>query len=67
MQQQFGLREQLTSGKGKDAAIGKADMNMDSLRQQIWASGADGQKQTDAVFTKSQREQVQRGLSRGAN
>ncbi|MEO8924624.1 MAG: Spy/CpxP family protein refolding chaperone [Caldimonas sp.] len=66
-QQQFALREQLASGKTDDAAIGKAYKNMEGLRQQMWASGGDAQKQMDAVLTKSQREQLQRGLSRGAN
>ena len=66
-QQQFALREQLASGKADDAAIGKAYKNMESLRQQMWASGGDAQKQMDAVLTKSQREQLQRGLSRGTN
>ena len=63
-QQQFVLREQLASGKADDAAIGKGYKNMESLRQQMRASGADAQKQMDAVLTKSQREQLERGLSR---
>ena len=66
-QQQFALREQLASGKADDAAIGKGYKNMESLRQQMWASGADAQKQMDAVLTKSQQEQLQRGLGRGAH
>ena len=61
-QQQFALREQLASGKVDDAAVGKAYKNMESLQQQMWASGGDAQKQMDAVLTKSQREQLQRGL-----
>ena len=66
-QQQFALREQLASGRGDDAAIGKGYKNMQGLRQQMWVSGADAQKQMDAVLTKPQREQLQRGLSRGTN
>jgi Spy/CpxP family protein refolding chaperone len=66
-EQQFQLREQLASGKGDDAAVGKAYRNIEGLRQQIWTAGADAQKQMDAVLTKSQREQLQRGWGRGAD
>lgn len=62
-QQQFALREQLASGKADDATIGKGYRNMEGLRQQMRDSGADAQKQMDAVLTKSQREQLERGLS----
>ncbi len=64
---QFKLRELLASGKADDAAIGKAYKNIEGLRQQMWASGADAQKQMDAVLTKEQRDQLQRGWRRGAN
>jgi Spy/CpxP family protein refolding chaperone len=60
-QQQFALREELASGKVDDATIGKAYKNIEGLRQQMWTSRADAQKQIDAVLTKSQREQLQRG------
>ena len=66
-EQQFKLREQIASGKADDAAVGKAYKNIESLRQQMWASGADAQKQMDAVLTKEQRDQLQRGRGRGAN
>jgi Spy/CpxP family protein refolding chaperone len=60
-EQQFKLRELLASGRADDAAIGKAYKNIEGLRQQMWASGADAQKQMDAVLTKEQRDQLQRG------
>lgn len=66
-EQQFKLREQIASGKADDAAVGKAYKNIEGLRQQMWASGADAQKQMDAVLTKEQRDQLQRGWGRGAN
>ena len=66
-EQQFKLRELLSSGKADDAAIGKAYKNIDGLRQQMWTSGADAQKQMDAVLTKEQRDQLQRGWGRGAS
>ena len=66
-QQQFALRELLASGKGDDAAIGKTYKNIESLRQQMWASGADAQKQMEAVLTKEQRDQLQRGWGRGSS
>ena len=66
-EQQFKLRALLASGKADDAAIGKAHRNVESLRQQIWTSGVDAQKQMDAVLTKEQRDQLQRGSGRGAN
>ncbi len=65
-EQQFKLRELSASGKADDAAIGKAYKNIEGLRQQMWASGADAQKQMDAVLTKEQRDQLQRGWGRGA-
>ena len=66
-QQQFALREQLASGKADDATIGKGYKNMESLRQQMRDSGAEAQKQMDAVLSKSQREQLERGLNRGTH
>ena len=66
-EQQFKFRELLASGKADDAAIGKAYKNIEGLRQQMWASGADAQKQMDAVLTKEQRDQLQRGWGRGAD
>ena len=48
-------------------AIRKAYKNIEGLRRQMWASGADGQKQMNAVLTKEQRDQVQLGWGRGAN
>ena len=65
-EQQFKLRELLASGKADDAAIGKAYKNIVGLRQQMWAAGADAHKQMDAVLTKEQRDQPQRGWGRGA-
>ena len=65
-EQQFKLRELSASGKTDDAVIGKAYRNIEGLRQQMWASGADAQKQIDAVLTKEQRDQLQRGWSHGA-
>jgi len=65
-EQQFQIRGLLASGKADDAAIGKAYKNLEKLRQQMWASGADAQKQMDAVLTKSQREQLQRSWGRDA-
>lgn len=66
-EQQFKLRELLASGRADDAAIGKAYKNIEGLRQQMWASGADAHKQMDAVLTKEQRDQLQRAGRRGAN
>ncbi len=66
-EQQFKLRDLLASGNADDAAVGKAYKNIESLRQQIWASGADAQKQMDAVLTKEQRDRLQRGWGRGPN
>ena len=65
-QQQFQLRELMASGKADDAAIGKAVKGLETLRQQMWATGVDAQKQVDATLTKAQREQLQRGWSRDA-
>ncbi|MEO8847268.1 MAG: Spy/CpxP family protein refolding chaperone [Casimicrobiaceae bacterium] len=62
--QQFQTRGLLASGNADDAAIGKGYKNLEGLRQQMWTSGADAQKQMDAVLTKSQREQLQRNWSR---
>ncbi len=67
-EQQFKLREQIASGKADDAAVGKAYKNIEGLRQQMWSSGADAYKQMDALLTKEQRDQLQRGgWGRGAN
>ncbi len=66
-EQQFKLRELLASGKADDAAIGKAYKRIEELRQQMWTTGADAQKQMDAVLTKSQRDQLQRGGSANTN
>jgi Spy/CpxP family protein refolding chaperone len=65
--QQFKLRDLVASGKADDATIGRAYKNVETLRQQMWASGADARKQMDAVLTKEQREQLQRGWGRGVN
>jgi Spy/CpxP family protein refolding chaperone len=66
-EQQLKLREQLASGKADDASIGKAYKNVEALRQQMWASGADAQKQIDAVLTKAQRDQLRHRWNRDAN
>ncbi|MEO9164049.1 MAG: Spy/CpxP family protein refolding chaperone, partial [Casimicrobiaceae bacterium] len=63
-EQQFQMRGLLASGNADDAAIGKAYKNLEGLRQQMWTSGADAQKQMDAALTKSQREQLQRNWGR---
>jgi len=60
-EQQFKFSELLHSGKADDAAIGKAFKDLEALRQQLQVSRLDAQKQVDAVLTKSQREQLQRG------
>ncbi len=65
-QQQFQLRELMASGKGDDAAVGKAFKSLETLRQQMWTAGVDAQKQVDATLTKEQREQLQRGWGRDA-
>ncbi len=65
-QQQFQLRELMASGNPDDAAIGKAFKGLETLRQQMWTTGADAQKQVDATLTKAQREQLQRGWGRDA-
>ena len=65
-EQQFKLRELSASDAADDAAIGKAYKTIEGLRQQMWAAGADAHKQVDAVLTKEQRDQLQRGRGRGA-
>jgi Spy/CpxP family protein refolding chaperone len=66
-EQQFKFRELLATGKADDAAIGKAFKHTEDLRQQMWASALEARKQIDAVLTKEQRDQLQRGWSRGPN
>ena len=63
-EQRFVFRDMLASGKADDAAIGRAFKRMEELRQQMRGAGADAQKQVDAVLTKEQRDQLQRGGSR---
>jgi len=63
-EQRFVFRDMLASGKADDAAIGRAFKRMEELRQQMRGAGADAQKQADAVLTKEQRDQLQRGGSR---
>ncbi len=63
-EQQFKFRELLASGKAEDAAIGKAYRQVEDLRQQMWASGAEARKEMDAVLTKAQRDQLRRGWGR---
>ncbi len=63
-EQQFKFRELLASGKADDAAIGKAYNQIEDLRQQMWASGAEVRKEMDAVLTKEQRDQLRRGWDR---
>jgi Spy/CpxP family protein refolding chaperone len=63
-EQQFKLRELLASGKADDAAVGKAYRQVEDLRQQMWTSGAEARKETDAVLTKAQRDQLGRGWDR---
>lgn len=63
-EQQFKFRELLASGKADDAAIGKAFRQIEDLRQQMWASGAEARKEMDAVLTKAQRDQLRRGWGR---
>jgi len=63
-EQQFKLRELLASGKADDAAVGKAYKHLEELRQQMWTTALDAQKQVEASLTKSQREQLQRGWGR---
>ena len=65
-EQQFKLRELSASGNADDASIGMAYKNIESLRRQMWASGAEAQKEVGAVLTKEQRDQLQRGWGRGA-
>ena len=66
-EQQFKFRELLASGKADDAAIGKAYRQIEDLRQQMWASGAEARKEMDAVLTKAQRDQLRRGWDRDGN
>ncbi|MGE5668637.1 MAG: Spy/CpxP family protein refolding chaperone [Betaproteobacteria bacterium] len=63
-EQQFKFRELLASGKTDDAAIGKAFRQIEDLRQQMWAAGAEARKEMDAVLTKEQRDQLRRGWDR---
>ena len=63
-EQQFKFRELLASGKTDDAAIGKAFRQIEDLRQQMWASGAEARKEMDAVLTKEQRDQLRRAWDR---
>lgn len=63
-EQQFKFRELLATGKADDAAIGKAYRQIEELRQQMGASGAESRKEIDAVLTKAQRDRLRRGWDR---
>ena len=63
----FKLRDLVASGKADDAAVGKAYKQIEDLRQQMWSSMAESRKQFDAVLTKEQRDQLQRGWGRGSD
>ena len=63
-EQQYKLRDLIASGKADDATIGKAYKHMEELRQQMWTTATDARTQMDALLTKPQREQLQRGWGR---
>jgi Spy/CpxP family protein refolding chaperone len=63
-EQQYKLRDLVASGKADDATVGKAYKRVEELRRQMWTTAADARTQMDAVLTKSQREQLQRGWGR---
>jgi Spy/CpxP family protein refolding chaperone len=51
-EQQFKLRELMTSQSADDAAVGKAYRNIESLRRQMGSARADAQKEIDALLAR---------------
>jgi Spy/CpxP family protein refolding chaperone len=60
-EQRFLLQELYASGKSDDAALRKSYQAMADAQKQMFESSLEARKRIDAVLTKEQREQLQRG------
>jgi Spy/CpxP family protein refolding chaperone len=59
--EQSQMNEQYYSDKRDDAALSKSNRKISDLRQQMFDLSLSARKQTDAVLTKEQRDQLKRG------